>query len=125
MRRAVLVMLGLVVAFGAGAGFVARQQRGAGVEVVRPSADAGQRVRHQRSVVPGRGEPAPMQRADRREGRQPGSWRALQIGLDAINALVGLVGTGMAWRGMRRDKPASSHLAASQTPARMSASPNA
>ena len=128
MRRSALLVLGLVMAFGAVAGFAARQNTSPSVEVMRPAAEPGTRTRGLRSAAPTRGgEPVTAQRQDRRDGRQFAGWRAVQLGLDALNAIVGVIGIAMAWRGMwfRAPSPAAAHFAASHTPDRISTSPTA
>jgi hypothetical protein len=117
------MVLGMAIAFGAGAGYVARQDRGAAVEVVRPGAEGGLRQRNVRTVLASRGEPAAPSGDDRRGGRSPGGWRAVQLGLDALNALIGLVGIALAWKGLRPGAPPPQR-AASHTPDRISTSPN-
>lgn len=123
MRRAALLVLGFLVAFGAVAGFAVRQDRNVMFE--RRQSPGAESAPRWRSAFQHRDDMAPRaQRAERRDRQGIGGWNAVQLGLDALNALFGLVGIVLAWKGLRgRRNETPAQRAANQTPARIRPSP--
>lgn len=111
MRKTLFIILGLLLVLGAAGAFAYRTMQPAadqwavrGIERSVPEA-AGDRPR---ANAPRDGQPEAFRNkgGEGRSGGRGGNWRLVEIALDALNILVGVVGIWLAVMGGRMQRQA-------------------